>query len=48
MISELFHKATGVRQAFDLSVVETEEQKVDFSEKLEKMNIRMPKLVQFL
>ena len=33
---------------FDLSVVDTEEDKIAFTEKMEKMDIRMPRLVEFL
>ena len=34
MLSDLYHKATGTRQTFDLSVVDNEEAKVSFEEKL--------------
>lgn len=48
LLSDLHHKATGVRHTFDLSVVDNEEAKVGFEEKLAKMDNRMPMLVTFL
>lgn len=44
----MHEKTFGVRQEFDLSVVNDEESKVSFMEKCDKMDLRMPTLVTFL